>query len=173
MTNDTFYLPPDDPDMDREYITGEEFQKGTQTAVRTLSSDFDTDVIFAGEQAKTDGKQVVLPLTEQDKMMTHRQVEVGRGYANHETLHKLLTDFTHGQAWLRKQHEEGKKFTASMGQAIEDVRIENGGVKLYSGIGKSVDKTAEQVCKEFKKIADEKPEICNCLLYTSPSPRDS
>ena len=70
MTNDTFYLPPDDPDMDREYITGEEFQKGTQTAVRTLSSDFDTDVIFAGEQAKTDGKQVVLPLTEQDKMMT-------------------------------------------------------------------------------------------------------
>ena len=160
MTNDTFYLPPDDPDMDREYITGEEFQKGTQTAVRTLSSDFDTDVIFAGEQAKTDGKQVVLPLTEQDKMMTHRQVEVGRGYANHETLHKLLTDFNHGQAWLRKQHEEGKKFTASMGQAIEDVRIENGGVKLYSGIGKSVDKTAEQVCKEFKKIADEKPEIC-------------
>tara|TARA_Y100001978_G_scaffold203081_1_gene226525 strand:+ start:1030 stop:3021 length:1992 start_codon:yes stop_codon:yes gene_type:complete len=160
MTNDVFYLPPDDPDLDREYITGEEFQRGTKTAVRTLSSDFDTDVVFAGEQAKTDGKQVVLPLTDADKMMTHRQVEVGRGYANHETLHKLLTDFDSGQAWLRKQHEEGKHYTASMGQAIEDVRIENGGVKLYSGIGKSVDKTAEQVCKEFKKIADKQPEIC-------------
>ncbi len=77
MSNDVFYLPPDDPDLDREYITGEEFQRGTKTAVRTLSSDFDTDVVFAGEQAKTDGKQVVLPLTDADKMMTHRQVEVG------------------------------------------------------------------------------------------------
>ena len=88
MTNDVFYLPPDDPDLDREYITGEEFQRGTKTAVRTLSSDFDSDVVFAGEQAKTDGKQVVLPLTDADKMKTHRQVEVGRGYANHETQHK-------------------------------------------------------------------------------------
>ena len=57
---DTFYLPPDDPDMDRDYISGEDFQKGTRTAVRTLSSDFDTNVIFAGNQAKTDGQRVIL-----------------------------------------------------------------------------------------------------------------
>ena len=158
---DTFYLPPDDPDMDRDYISGEDFQKGTRTAVRTLSSDFDTNVIFAGNQAKTDGQRVILPNVPHDKMMTHRQVEVGRGYANHETLHKLLTDFDNGKAWLRKHHESGKHFTASMGQAIEDVRIENGGLKLYSGIGKSVDKTAEQVCREFKKVAEQQPEICS------------
>ena len=150
MNKDTFYLPPDDPDLDRDYITGREFQEGTKTAVRTISSDFDTNVIFAGTDAKTNGHEVFLPQQDLDKMMTHRQVEVGRGYANHETLHKLLTDFNVGQAWMHDMTQKGLEFTKSMAQGLEDVRIENGGRILYNGIARSVDKTAEQVCREFK-----------------------
>ena len=160
MNKDTFYLPPDDPDLDRDYITGREFQEGTKTAVRTISSDFDTNVIFAGTDAKTNGHEVFLPQQDLDKMMTHRQVEVGRGYANHETLHKLLTDFNVGQAWMHDMTQKGLEFTKSMAQGLEDVRIENGGRILYNGIARSVDKTAEQVCREFKKIADKEPDIC-------------
>lgn len=157
---ETFFLPTDDPDLDREYITGREFKDGTRSAVRTISTDFDTNVVFAGDQACTDGSRVVLPQCEDDKMMTHRQVNVGRGYANHESLHKLLTDFDEGQKWLRKMYETKRGFTAHMGQAIEDVRIENGGKSLYPGMAKSIDKTAEQVCKEFKVVADKEPSIC-------------
>ena len=157
---ETFFLPTDDPDLDREYITGREFKDGTRSAVRTISTDFDTNVVFAGDQACTDGSRVVLPQCEDDKMMTHRQVNVGRGYANHESLHKLLTDFDEGQKWLRKMYETKRGFTAHMGQAIEDVRIENGGRSLYPGMAKSIDKTAEQVCKEFKVVADKDPSIC-------------
>ena len=157
---ETFFLPTDDPDLDREYITGREFKDGTRSAVRTISTDFDTNVVFAGDQACTDGSRVVLPQCEDDKMMTHRQVNVGRGYANHESLHKLLTDFDEGQKWLRKMYETKRGFTAHMVQAIEDVRIENGGRSLYPGMAKSIDKTAEQVCKEFKVVADKDPSIC-------------
>lgn len=165
---ETFFLPKDDPDLDRDYITGREFKEGTKTAVRTISSDFDTNVVFAGDQACTDGSRVVLPQCEDDKMMTHRQVNVGRGYANHESLHKLLTDFKKGQGWLKKMYETKRGFTASMGQAIEDVRIENGGKSLYPGMAKSIDKTAEQVCKEFKVVADAQPEICKDPWKTLP-----
>ena len=84
-------------------------------------------------------------------MMTHRQVGVSRGYANHETLHKLLTDFNVGQAWMHDMTQKGLEFTKSMAQGLEDVRIENGRRILYNGIARSVDKTAEQVCREFKK----------------------
>ena len=80
--------------------------------------------------------------------MTHRQVNVGRGYANHESLHKLLTDFDEGQKWLRKMYETKRGFTAHMGQAIEDVRIENGGKSLYPGMAK----TARE--EGFDEIAD-------------------
>ncbi len=56
--------------------------------------------------------------------------------------------------------QKGLEFTKSMAQGLEDVRIENGGRILYNGIARSVDKTAEQVCREFKKIADKEPDIC-------------
>jgi cobalamin biosynthesis protein CobT len=157
---DIFYLPPDDPDLDRPYITAREFQEATKTAVRTISTDFDTAVSFAGDMACTDGHRVILPQINPEHMMTHREVNVGRGYANHESLHKLLTDFEVGQTWMSKMMKTGRPFTVHMGQAIEDVRIENGGQSLYAGISKSIDKTAEQVCKEFKKIADKDPDIC-------------
>ena len=157
MDKEIFYLPPNDPDMDRDYIKGSEYMDGTRTAIRTISTDFDTDVIFQGDGACTNGDFVILPTQDQDAMMTHRQVNVGRGYANHESLHKLLTDFKNGQAWLKRMHSSGRGFTAHMGQAIEDIRIENGGQHLYGGMAKSIDKTAEEVCRVFaKEHADEK-----------------
>jgi len=156
MTKDVFYLPPNDPDLERDYITGSEYQSGTRTAVRTISSDFDTDVIFQGQGACTDGKFVVLPQQDQDAMMTYRQVYVGRGYANHESLHKQLTDFKTGLVWMKKMTDSGRGFTKHLSNAIEDVRIENGGKHLYGGMAKSIDKTAEEVCRVFaEQHADE------------------
>jgi len=145
----TFYLPKNDPDLDRDYIRGSEYMDGTRTAIRTISSDFDTKVVFEGEGAATNGDYVIMPMQDQDAMMTHRQVNVGRGYANHESLHKLLTDFVVGAKWLTEMAKTGRHFTASMGQAIEDIRIESGGCKLYPGMPKSIDKTAEEVCRHF------------------------
>lgn len=145
----TFYLPDNDPDLDRDYIKGSEYMNGTRTAIRTISSDFNTNVVFEGDGAATNGDFVIMPMQDQDNMMTHRQVNVGRGYANHESLHKLLTDFDKGKRWLAKMHKTGRKFTAAMAQAIEDVRIENGGRELYPGMPKSIDKTAEEVCRHF------------------------
>jgi cobalamin biosynthesis protein CobT len=162
MKADISFLPPDDPDMDRPSVTGREFEDGTRTAVRTMSSQFDTQVVFAGNQACTNGKMVMLPAQAPDAILTKRQAHVGRGFANHEALHNLLTDFG-GSAQRRQEWQRtGRQFTEHMSQAIEDVRIENGGAYLYPGMAKSIDKTAEFVCRRFvEKTFVDNPEVAD------------
>ena len=52
---DTFFLPPDDPDLDKGYITGREYMNGVVTGVKTISSKMKTNVIFSGVGADKDG----------------------------------------------------------------------------------------------------------------------
>ena len=85
----------------------------------------------------------------EDANVTKRQALVLGGYANHETLHTLLTDFRGLKRRMQTWHDEGKHLTKAMANAIEDVRIENGGRKLYQGIPQAVDKTAREVNREF------------------------
>jgi len=169
MKNDLSFLPPDDPDMDQPSVTGRDFENGTRAAVRTLSSQFDTDVVFAGDGACTNGKRVQLPANAPDKMLTKRQAHVGRGFANHESLHNLLTDFDAGLPRFREWGTTGRTLTLHLAQAIEDVRIENGGAHLYPGMAKSIDKTAEFVCRRFaEKTFKENPEIATDMGAVLP-----
>lgn len=162
MKADISFLPADDPDMDRPLVSGRDFEDGTRTAVRTLSSKFNTEVVFAGDQACTNGNKVILPSQAPDVMLTKRQAHVGRGFANHEALHNLLTDFQGSIPFRVRWAAEGKQFTMHMSQAIEDVRIEHGGCQLYPGMAKSVDKTAEYVCRRFvEKTFVENPDIAS------------
>jgi cobaltochelatase CobT len=154
------FLPPSDPDLDREAMTARDFEEGTKTAVRTISTDFKTDVRFEGSAAATNGDQVRLPSNPPEAMLTYRQVHVGRGFANHESLHKLLTDFAHGKKKLAEWDAAGQRMSRHMAQAIEDVRIEHGGTYLYPGMAKSIDKTASYVCRKFvEEHLVENPEL--------------
>ena len=169
MSNDLSFLPPDDPDMDQPSVSGRDFENGTRAAVRTLSSQFDTDVVFAGDGACTNGKRVTLPANAPDKMLTKRQAHVGRGFANHESLHNLLTDFDAGLPKFREWGTTGRTLTLHLAQAIEDVRIENGGARLYPGMPKSIDKTAEFVCRRFaEKTFKENPDIAKDMGAVLP-----
>lgn len=143
------YIPEDDPDLDLPHLTGREFEEATVTAVRTISRDFNTDIVFQGNQAATNNHKVFLPSNPPDAKLTRRQVHVGRGFANHESLHKLLTDFEYALPLFEQWAKDGRMLTNHMAQAIEDVRIEHGGTHLYHGLSKSVDKTAEYVCRKF------------------------
>lgn len=140
----TKYIP-ETAALDDVVMTGDELMDATSKNVRTFSTDHDTDCIFVGDGAATDGDTVYLPSLNGDANVTKRQALVLGGFAMHETLHKLLTDFR----WFKKKVKGWSVFTKSMHNAIEDVRIENGGRVLYNGLPKQVDKTAREVNRKF------------------------
>ena len=155
----TKYIP-ETAQLNDVVMTGEELMDSTNAVVRTFSDQFDTPVHYAGDGAATDGNNVYLPSVPQNAEITLRQSLVMGGFANHETLHKLMTNFDKIQPRFRKWHEEGKKFTKAMNNAIEDVRIENGGRVLYNGIAKAIDKTAREVNRKFiDEVYPQAPEV--------------
>ena len=151
---------PESGDLNAEVMTGNELMDATTTVVRTIARDHNTDVTFAGEGAATDGDSVILPTIDGDAKVTRRQALVVGGYANHETLHKLMTDFDRLKPRMRRWHREGRHLTKAMANAIEDVRIEHGGQVLYNGMPKAIDKTSREVNREFiDKIYPQDPSI--------------
>ena len=149
---------PETADLNQVVMDGEELKDAITSVVRTFSSDFDTDCIFVGNGAATDGDRVILPNIDPEADVTLEQAHIIGGYANHETLHKLLTDFKGLNKWAPKWG----KFTRHMQNAIEDVRIENGGRTLYNGIVKQIDQTAKSVNRKFiDEVYPQQPEIVN------------
>ena len=140
---------PETSELEDVVMTGAELMDATTTVVRAMSTDFATDVQFAGDGAFTDGKMVSLPAIPSDAEVTKRDALVIGGYGNHEALHKKLTDFEKLQKKMKRWHKEGKTLTKSLANGIEDVRIENGGKKLFGGIPQAIDKTAREVTRKF------------------------
>lgn len=165
---ENFYLPPDDPDLDKDYISGREYMDGMTTGIKTISSELDTNVVFNGDGAATDGKNVYLPAQCPESAMTLRQVNVGRGYGNHEALHQILTDMEAWHNFAQDNKAKGLKWTTAMGNAIEDIRIEHGGLTLYPGIAKSIDHTAEAVTREAAKQFEADPDLACDIWATLP-----
>jgi cobalamin biosynthesis protein CobT len=141
MTN---YIKEDGA-LDAVVMTGHDLMVSTERNVRTFSKDFKADCVFVGDGAATDGDTVYLPTLEHDGKVTKRQSLVIGGYALHETLHKLMTDFR----WFKGKVKKWGPFTKGMHNAIEDVRIEHGGKDLYNGLPKQIDKTAREVNRMF------------------------
>lgn len=139
----------EDPTMSNKVMTAREYEEGVTKSVRTIGADMKMDVVFAGNQAMTDSKTVILPKQHDGKMMTKQQAVVGEGFADHETLHKLMTDFkTNGQ----KMHDfkaNGQVLTERFAQAIEDVRIEHGGGVLFPGMPDALNHTAHWAARHF------------------------
>ena len=149
---------PETGDLNKVVMTGDELMGAVESNVRTFSTDFKTDCVFVGDGAATDGDTVFLPSMQGDADITQRQALVLNGYALHETLHKLLTDFR----YFRRKIKKWGPFTKAMHNAIEDIRIEHGGQDLYNGLSKQVDKTAREVNRQFiDNVYPQNPEIVN------------
>ena len=150
----------EDEHLDKVVMTGEEMMAATTTAVRAISNDFDTGVKFQGEGAYTDGKDVSLPVIPLNAEITKRDALVVGGYANHEGLHKLLTDFSGLRDKMERWHVEGKTLTKQLANGMEDGRIEHGGTVLYGGLSGAIDKTARHVNRTFiDDVYPKKPEV--------------
>jgi cobalamin biosynthesis protein CobT len=140
---------PASGDMNAKVMTGAELMDATTTVVRTISRSVDTNIMFAGDGACTNGKEVTLPSIDSNADITRRQALVLGGFANHETLHNLMTDFEKLTRKAKRWEREGKHLTKGFANAIEDVRIEHGGTKLYGGMAKAIDQTSKEVTRKF------------------------
>lgn len=168
MTKKITYIE-ESGDLEAEIMTGAQLMDATTTVVRTIARDHKTDVVFAGDGAATNGQDVILPSIPLDAKITRRQALVTGGYANHESLHKLLTDFNKLKPRMKRWHSDGKTLTKHLANAIEDIRIERGGQVLYNGLPKSIDKTAREVNRQFiDKIYPQDPSIVEDFRKIGP-----
>lgn len=162
------YIPEDAAEMNRVVMTGDELMGATATVVRTIARDHGTDIVFAGDGAATNGKQVILPSVVGNANVTARQALVIGGFANHETLHKLLSSFDVIQKYGEKWRANNDRLTMAMANAIEDVRIEHGGQHLYNGMAKAIDKTSREVTSKAIELLKEDPEACKDFARIGP-----
>lgn len=135
--------------LDQVVMSGHEMMAATTTAVRAISNDYETGVVFQGKGAFTDGKDVSLPVIPINAPVTKRDALVVGGYANHEGLHKLLTDFSGLRKKMEQWAQEGRALTKQLANGMEDGRIEHGGTVLYGGLSGAIDKTARDVNRKF------------------------
>lgn len=112
-------------------INGKTFAAATEATVQTLSRDHGISVVFAGHatEANTTGSTVVLPVPKEE--MTQTDVLVGRGFADHETGHNLVTDFGYGSRAMGKC--KAPKLAKAFANCLEDVRLEHAISTLYPG----------------------------------------
>lgn len=141
---------PDSGELDTAYCSGRDLMDATKAVVSTLSRNAKATVTFAGDGAYTDGQHVVLPALPDNASITKRQGLVTGGYANHEMLHNVLTEFNgETEQMCRRWRRDGRELTSALANAMEDVRIEMGGRDLYNGLPKAIDHTSHEVNQQF------------------------
>jgi cobalamin biosynthesis protein CobT len=141
-----------------------EFERGTITAAKTLSSDFKVDVVFAGEKAQTSDKVIMLPAIEEGSELNTEEAKIIRGYTDHEIIHKVITNFEAGKT-VRKGIDQ---FHDKMMQAIEDVRVDHAGTQMYYGVKDNLEATANAVADQLWERIKEDPSIAKDVKSMAP-----
>jgi len=118
------------------------FESSIQKIARILARQYNIEVIFEGDEAKTDGKRIYLPYFTE---LSQELKEDLQGYCDHETAHIKFTDF--------KVIKEAKGwFTNCLLNAVEDVRIERKMIKEFPGSAFYLNPLKEKWRKEILKV---------------------
>lgn len=97
----------------------------------------DTQVIFAGNQAATDGKTVWLPELGGGEI-SNRARDVMRGYVDHESGgHQLFSDMPYLMRLYKRYLKAGRSLAEELENAMEDMWIEPQTMRHYPGSNRS------------------------------------
>lgn len=164
-TIDLSTLPSEDPQLGRDATQAVIFEDATASAAKVISrKGNEVRVVFAGNQAKTNGSTIVIPKMGDGKMMQERHVKTIRGYADHESAHVLLSD----NKVITKAKNEHEELVSYMTNAVEDVRIEKGFTGLYPGSKESIMQTADYAARALAKDIAENPEALSDPMQIGP-----
>ena len=107
---------------------------GMQQSAAVFGRNKETFVVFEGEGAKTDGKEIQLPSLPDDMEFTTEEAMVMRGYLDHEAGHVRHTNFDD----VGKFGETCSEQAFAIANCLEDVRLERLVMKEYPGSVKNL-----------------------------------
>ena len=106
-----------------------------QHEVRKTSSVFgrkeDVTVEFQGEDAMTNGSNIILPAMDFEKDISKNDQAIMRGYVDHESGHIRHTNFRELNKFAKEN--EGNKLLLNLQNAIEDIYLEKKVIDEYAG----------------------------------------
>jgi len=108
----------------------------------------DVSVVFAGDEAATNGKIIQLPSVNEQKEMTEQEVAIARGYVDHEAAHVKWTTKDYSRAMkaaVERAADKDKELVRSTINALEDVRIEKHLLDTYAGCKDNLSAVADSV----------------------------
>tara|TARA_R110000764_G_scaffold3356_2_gene14079 strand:+ start:542 stop:2329 length:1788 start_codon:yes stop_codon:yes gene_type:complete len=108
-------------------------------------------VVFGGDEASTNGSVITLPSVNEDHEMSEVDVNVARGYVDHEAAHVKWTD---NKVWKKlmddRMDDPNVGVFHSTLNALEDVRIEGKLLAQYSGSRDNLDAVADACGTELR-----------------------
>lgn len=100
----------------------------------------ETNLVFEGDQAYTDGKNIVIPAMPSDATITDEKARVMRGYVDHEAGHIRHTDFNLWKETLKAGVSDKLKGTWN---TTEDMYLERKVMEEYEGSHKNLSALAK------------------------------
>lgn len=123
------------------------FETAIEKLGRILASQYNINVRFEGNQAYTDGKEIVLPFIQN---MSKELYDDLNGYLDHEVAHCKFTDFPQITKVINRMHKE-------LLNAVEDVRIENLMKEEFPGTAFNLEPLNEKLRSRIAERWDELP----------------
>ena len=142
-----------------------------QQTVAIFGRTKDIKVHFEGEQAYTDGKQIVLPSFPHGVEFDQETTMVMRGYVDHEAGHCRHTDFEAALPFFKTCSSEAK----AIHNCLEDMWLERRVMKEYPGSEKNLRVLTQFIGVKEKEFIDANQEVyskfsfesvCNTILKT-------
>ena len=122
-----------------------------------------TRVIFEGDQAKTDGKNIYLPSLPQHADLKQEQVLAMRGFVDHEAGHIRHSDMPRIMSFYDKNNNNGRPELSRLHNALEDVWMEEKVLEEYPGSFKNLKQVNELVrskeVRELSSMSEEEREL--------------
>ena len=115
----------------------------------------DTTVVFAGDQAATDGSTIFLPSIDQNADVTDEQAAIMRGYVDHEAGHIRHSNMNAIKRFYKECEASGNVLLRSLHNALEDIWLERRVRDEYAGAAHNLRATTTAVNNEFLRNADE------------------
>lgn len=121
------------------------FESQLERLARTLTEQFGVNVICQGDQAWTDGRQIVLPSLPEPMAEPLERMMVG--YLDHEMAHVAFSDFSVVKVFLDRYPG-----CEALLNVVEDALIERRAMKRWPGVRTNLDTMFEQVRNRVKAL---------------------
>lgn len=127
------------------------FEAEIEKVTRTFGRDHGVNVVFQGNEARTEGNTVYFPMLDQSAAIDPERVKIGRGYVDHEAAHIRDSNMPLLEGMNKTAMKAGDHLFANVMNALEDIRLERNTNDLYPGAMKNLEATSEAVYNHFLK----------------------